>query len=170
MSLYVLRPGTEADHNFVLSSWIRSYRGNGSPWVPTEAHHRLIEAALKRDKLWVACGITDPSVIYGWACGNEEALHYVFVKLDFRSMKMARELIFRAAAPHPRWIDGVGENEALPVSHWTYAMRDWSRKGIKLEYNPWPFWSRDEIDRSSVKGNMRKAHAPRRQPLPSSQG
>lgn len=149
-ALFHVRPYADTDESFVCSSWIRSYKCNGSPWTPAAVHHRLITATIERDTTLVAHAPGDPNLIYGYACGVRGQLHYMFVKLDMRGYGIARELVKQVCGEGPR----------LYVSHWTFAIRQWAERH-PIMFNPWPFWSPNEIDRSNAERAQRKVEQAR---------
>lgn len=107
-SVVRFRPMEPGDVNFVLDSWIRSYRE--SPWagvVPNhrffEVMHEAIEGLIARGtKVVVACAKTDTTRILGWVAYERlhdgVACHYVYVKDPFRRRGLATELLKHATA------------------------------------------------------------------------
>jgi len=123
----------ESERNFVLSAWKRGYRGEAAE-VPHEhgpgcpvlacmdrgAYYRLMEArlvpVLERASVVVACNPTRESQLYGFAAGDRDALHYVYVKAVFRGRGFARRLVERVMRdPSAR------RDPPMPVTHWTHA-------------------------------------------------
>ena len=57
-------------------------------------HHRIIENALKRNAyILVAYPKGSPEVIVGYACVENDALHYVYVKKAFQQMNIATTML-----------------------------------------------------------------------------
>jgi hypothetical protein len=104
------RPMAPGDVNFVLDSWLRSYRE--SPYagcIPNnrffDIMHEAVEGLLARGaKVEVACAKHDPDKILGWLCGeiiNEElCLHFCYVKDPYRRMGLMTELLDRLDETH----------------------------------------------------------------------
>lgn len=92
----VLRRAVPADRNFVLSSWMKSYRGsryfdawnNERYYSDYDGFQAYCKRLLDRHetRLVIAHLEGDPDEIVGWAAGEPpHALYYVYVKKDFRN-------------------------------------------------------------------------------------
>lgn len=95
------------DTNFILNSWLKSYRD--SPQVnrmENSAYYheqaKIIKELLKTVNVLVACDKSDSNQIFGYLVSqrvdNTFCLHYVYVKLPFRNMGIAKMMI--AARDH----------------------------------------------------------------------
>lgn len=101
----VFRPLEPGDVNFILDSWLKSYRD--SDWagvVPNHLYyqtmHESVEGLLARGaKIEVACARHDSTKILGWICSEIVkggwCMHAVYVKDPYRRLGLAKELITR---------------------------------------------------------------------------
>lgn len=117
----ILRPATQDDVNFVLNSWLKSFKE--SSWFnisgkPYWRGHRLLILKLMRTKeLTIACMKDDTNAIVGWSCTEPGVIHYVYVKRPFRRFGVAKTLLAWAYAP--------GEyNKSISYTHRTYHLND----------------------------------------------
>lgn len=111
--IVAFRPMAPGDVNFVLDSWLRSYRE--SPWagctpnnVFFQVYHEAIEGLLARGaKVEVACAKHDPDKILGWICSEAvkggSCVHFTYIKDPYRRMGLATELIDRNAQENRRF-------------------------------------------------------------------
>lgn len=97
-----IRKASEADVNFIFSSWLKSYRQsqacrNVANTVYYTEHHKVIERLLQSCDVYVACSDTDVADIYGFSCGEVVGgifvLHYIYVKHAFRQMGLGTQLL-----------------------------------------------------------------------------
>jgi GNAT superfamily N-acetyltransferase len=105
--LIEIRQGNSSDANFILNSWLKSYRESefGSD-IPKHTyfvgHHELVTKAIQRSQVFCAVSKEDSSQIYGWIClepGKESkvpSLHYCYVKHPYRGWGIARSLLLHA--------------------------------------------------------------------------
>jgi hypothetical protein len=93
----VLRDWKPSDRNFVIDSWVRSYRGSTSALIPEsiyfDSQRRLINALLERCQITIAGFDEDPDTILGWACTSSSAIHYVWVRPQFRKQGIAKAML-----------------------------------------------------------------------------
>lgn len=128
MSLKI-RPAREADHNFILATWLKSFRELGTSRPVPEAsiyfkeHQRKIKDRLASDKCLVA-STDDEDQICGFMCYSDDVIHYVFVKTVFRGYGVANALLDRVPG-------------AKQFSHFTKFTPFFARR--KLSYNPYQF-------------------------------
>ena len=101
-SLMVLRDLEPADIPFIYSTWMRAYYyGNDFSAVGTKEfffdnHRKLLDRVMNepKTKVRISCLCDDPDVILGYSVvENEQALHFVFVKVVWRKMGLAKKLI-----------------------------------------------------------------------------
>jgi GNAT superfamily N-acetyltransferase len=122
-----LRPGTEEDHAFILSSWLKAYFDCGNHYyrppkkIFFEKHADKVKEHLAGHVI-VATTEEDPSQIIGYAVHSSGVLHFVYVKSLFRKMGVARELIRKASCKQ-------------------YSQHTTGSKFINkhMEYNPYAF-------------------------------
>jgi len=105
-------------------------------------HVGLVEDLLERNAVIVACLPTDPSFVYGWACVGT-ALHYIWVKRDWREFGIGRQLYNRVAVGP---LAVTPEPQPLPPLRVTHMTADFSRrlaKGRTIQFvNPYKEQSR----------------------------
>lgn len=102
--LYILREGREADHNFIISSWLDGvYFGNPKDtWITStpkdifnEYYSKFIQNILLLPSTSIVCAVLtdDPDVILGYRVSTlPDTLHWIFVKRAFRNIGIARDL------------------------------------------------------------------------------
>lgn len=96
----LLRPMVAGDINLVSNSWLKNNRKAWSSRgirddIYYGNHHKVLEKLIRRSAVMVACSPADPSIVYGWLCGefvaNHLVLHYVYVK-DAYKFKFSRNV------------------------------------------------------------------------------
>jgi len=99
-NLIAIRSMVEEDRNFIFASWLRGLY-YGDSWlseVPKAifmAHyHKVIDFILAKPAtiVKIACLQEDPSVILGYAVMSDVAIHWVFVKKNWRKIGIAKDL------------------------------------------------------------------------------
>lgn len=138
-----IRVADERDLNFVLSSWLKSFKANGllskriKNTVYYQFHHALVKRLLQTAKVLVAADQVDDSVIYGWVAHDSVSLsenateasilHYTYVKSAFRDMGIAKMLWEKA---------GLYRNPTF-FTHFTFACDNLMSKWPELTYCPY---------------------------------
>lgn len=98
---FTFRDAEEGDTNFILSSWLKSFRDSEfakemSNAVYFAGHQRLVKDAIARSRIVVAVNPGDPRQIYGWICfeqkGDYQVLHYFYVKEIYRGFGLGTKL------------------------------------------------------------------------------
>jgi GNAT superfamily N-acetyltransferase len=132
-----LRPVQPEDKNFILNSWLKSYRSAYAvKRMQNEAYFleegKVIKDLLNNVDVLIACDAKDPNQIFGYAVSQKVrgtyVLHYVYVKLPFRNCGIAKALI-----------EGQGHKlnkQAASYTHHTQAVDQLSYK-YKFFYNPY---------------------------------
>lgn len=97
-----LRSYRPEDRSFILASWLKSMRDEGSfAKMTNDVYYarvtKRIELAL-RGFITVAHNPEDEEQIYGWICFMPQRVDYVYVKYTFRGLGIARRL-FAASMP-----------------------------------------------------------------------
>jgi len=130
----LIRPIRETDHALIIDSWVNSVRYSTPAffWVPGGLFRsiyrsmvvRLIES--KPELFRVLVNEADEDQIFAWCCRDDIAVHFVFVKREFRQEGLAEKLI-------PGLVVGCGWTPP-PVlfTHWT---KDCEHMG-GIEYKP----------------------------------
>lgn len=130
------RPAEEADWQFVISTWSRSYKGSRSAGLISsddwaDVMHRQIRRALALPgvRALVAFDAIDPSFLYGWIAGDASAqlVHYVYVKEAFRRAGVARGLFMAL---------GVDPSSGFSFTCWTPACARLAAKIPSARHRP----------------------------------
>jgi GNAT superfamily N-acetyltransferase len=123
-----LREMVDADRNYVLSSWIRSYAGKSREardYTDRGAFARdyspVVQALVARSRVLIAALTEEPDIIVGWAAVEGETLHYVLVKPRWRQLGVARWLLADFAALPVAYTHTTSDSMRCPVPEtWTY--------------------------------------------------
>lgn len=101
------RPFEPSDRNFILKTWLRSYR-RMQPFAPDDLYYpnqqQVIDSIFQSPsaKCVIACDEEKPEFIFGFAVGEHLTttddreplvMHYTFTKLMYRRLGVARELL-----------------------------------------------------------------------------
>lgn len=115
------RGATEKDINFILNSWLVSFRkskrwtNDGIYW---KKQQRLIASLASHATVIICCDQEKPEYVIGWICGehigSELRVHYVYVKQGYRDLGIGRELLK---------LMGWRVGRQIIASHSTPAMR-----------------------------------------------
>ena len=154
MTEYTIRPAEQGDLDYILHSWLTTYKKSPEmqqPCLPHAAYfrhgHLMLEEILsrtsKRGSLYVACDPSAPYVIYGYLCAeafqypNLAYIHWVQVKRKQWGQGMATAMIEKFKADF-----GVRDNQNLLFTFSANILRnrELSRKAgerFNLVYWPW---------------------------------
>lgn len=98
-----LRAPNKADLNFILNSWLKSYRNSGfaAPMINPvyyKNHEPLLKDLLSSNLITVACNPLDEGQIYGYVVfnylpGDILVLHYIYTKHSFRRFGIAKQIM-----------------------------------------------------------------------------
>lgn len=125
------------DRNFILNSWLKSYRNSpATDRMENAAYYyeqsRVINDFLDHCPVIIACDPKDPSNIFGYLVyqfiDGYFVLHYIYVKHAFRSKGVGKYLVERAGFK-------VGEDTAF-YTHHTKAANKMAYK-FRFVYNPY---------------------------------
>jgi hypothetical protein len=121
----------EADHPFVLSTWLRT--ASQDPRIDEDTffseHQRAIKSLLPRATAVVACAKDDPEQLFGYVVANPpDTLHYLFTKNWCRRMGIGRRLMVEAFG------DATPTETSNTSKAWSSAA---SAMGIKARFNPY---------------------------------
>ncbi len=143
-----LREAEADDLNFILSSWLKSFRDaqripdqKSAVWfnwprpsneVFFNFQQKLIVRLLQRSKCLVAVNPEDLSQVYGFIVyeNNPDIIHYVYVKSTFRKMGICKLLLSKSV-----------EQPAPKYTHVTYAVEFLAPK-LNAEFNPYLIWEK----------------------------
>ncbi len=101
------RDGVPDDVNFILNSWLKSYRKSREGWglepeVYYQMQHDRATGILSVASVRVVTPEGSPNTILGWMCWEPAAsrIHYVYVKKEFRLSGVARSLLAELPSGH----------------------------------------------------------------------
>lgn len=136
-----IRPMEQGDLSFVFATWLQNYKHFSffAKRIPNDTffqcHHNVIANLLTRSKILVIHDLTDPTLLFGWICYEDQPLpvvHYIYIKKSWRSLGMGQKLFKASGLP-----------EDFQYSHATF---DWwsngDTKGLECfypaaRYNPY---------------------------------
>lgn len=131
------RPGKVEDANFIINSWLKSYRDSEfAVAIPNEIyyphHENMIKHILLQDtnSVTVLCDPDDEDHIIAYAVYNTKfpAMFYLYVKHAFRNLGIGRYLFESIRKEY-------GHNVKM---HCTHKMRSWKKfKSLGLVFNPY---------------------------------
>jgi len=97
-----LRPPSPSDKEFILSSWLKSFRNSDlSNFIPNDLyytyHGNIVKSCLLRSLATVACNPEDEDQVYGYLVyellGDIFIIHYVYTKNIFRDCGIAKHML-----------------------------------------------------------------------------
>ena len=92
----LIRPAQLVDLPFVQATWKRSARRE-FPAVRTSDFYRVygahVDDLIQRWPVQVACNRDAHEHLYGWACGGDGTLHFVYVKRPLRGFGIGSALL-----------------------------------------------------------------------------
>jgi hypothetical protein len=122
------------DRNFILSSWLRSYRySSAATKVPNDIYFSergqegLCKRLLSNCHTVIACDRDEPEQIYGWMCWRPGVLHFTLVKSIYRGHGLLSAMFDVAR---------LGQKEPLVVTHYTRPASRWRERRTVI-YNPY---------------------------------
>lgn len=139
----LIREWREGDFNFILSTWLKSYKSSGwCDWMPVglymDNHRKVICEMLKRGTCLVACSEEDPDTIMGWGCKSEnEELHYLYVKKVFWGFGLGLELLHALFHERVRLGDLERKEDEIRSSHMNEVFHKIYRSRVCVIFNPY---------------------------------
>lgn len=133
------RGAEQRDINFILSSWIKSFR----TWHDKMHNHHyyigqqgVVAALAETSKIIVCCEAApaDGKFIFGWICGVMDVpkdtltLHYIYVKNGYRRAGIGQGLLEQM---------GWQKQTRIVATHWSHIIKD-LRHGYNVEFNDYP--------------------------------
>ena len=129
------RKAVEADFDFIYSSWLKSYRNSEATKHLTNAvffhHHKAIVKNIlesKNTETLIICSDKDDDQLYGYivveTIYSEIVLHYVYVKYNFRKLKLISDLC-------------KSTNILDKVNFITHLPRKFDSSKSRFQYNPY---------------------------------
>lgn len=137
---FAVRQAREDDTNFLLATWLKSYRiiahddaiNPVVSRIPGQTYFKGQELAIKRilksAQVLIAHDREDPAFIYGYMVFEPGKIHYAYVKGSFRRLGVATELLKES---------GLDTAHALEFSHHTPDIYWIKQKLPTLTYNPY---------------------------------
>lgn len=97
--LILIREGDLNSHDFIEATWLQGlYHGNS--WfrkidekIYYETYRKVIQGILKRAQILVAALKDAPDVLLAYSIYEEDRLHYVYCKSDWRTIGLAKDLM-----------------------------------------------------------------------------
>jgi len=138
----VLRERRESDDAMIIDSWLRSglqypiftaecgrppIRLRPPPGLLLSTNRSFLQKILPLTSVAVLCDPEDSDHIIGWICYEEDCLHFIFVKYNFRRLGFGAELLAEADLP-----------EECEVSWRTPALNFF--KNYEWTWNPYRSW------------------------------
>lgn len=107
--MVAFRPFVASDHNFILNSWLKSWRNGPLRSIPNEQYYAeqtfVVQQLLANSRVTVACSPDDAEQIFGYIVSQDSPagryVHYLYVKLPYRQVGIARALLEQAALAAP---------------------------------------------------------------------
>lgn len=143
----VIRRATEADHAFVIGTWLRSYREDQlsadayAKHIPDdvfygeEGHRGVVRELLSRHGAFILAHSETPDDMYGFICADLPVLHYLYVKGPFRRLGFGKRLMHHAGFVHTS--EAILETFANVIcSHATRSF-EFLRRDYGAIYNPY---------------------------------
>lgn len=130
-----IREGIVDDANFILNSWLKSYRRSMfackmTDTVYYDCHHEVLRKLLKSCTVLVACPPNDPGQIYGYIVAevvdNVPVIHFAYVKHTFRGFGICTALVNKVKP----------ENAGAMFTHYTRFSDKLAAK-FSLVYHPY---------------------------------
>lgn len=129
MSIHV-RPAKPTDTAFIMDAWKRSFEGAPAVRHADREHYRTeMERTIGRvcagSTVLVACDSSDEDTLVGFASYSARpshhgvALHYIYVKRDFRGMGIAKRLLRDVPVTAYTFLTAT----ARPPREWAYTPR-----------------------------------------------
>lgn len=95
----IYRAPTQGDLNFILDSWLKSYRQSDfASFVPNklyfEYHKLIVQDILKRSQILMISDPEDSNHVYGYVVFEQfngyNILHYLYIKYTYRNLGFAK--------------------------------------------------------------------------------
>lgn len=96
--IIIVRPFVDSDKPCVYSTWRKALWFGGTPEEKDSKRYfkqktKEIDEILLRSKVRVACKQDSPSMILGYAVYEDNMLHFIYVKADYRKQKIGSLLL-----------------------------------------------------------------------------
>ena len=137
------------DRNFILNSWLKSYRKSLSVKDVDQRvyfHNQadLVDALIQRSHVVVAVSEKDPTDIYGYIIrekvGSTNVIHYIYVKKTYRLLGVGHHLLIAA---------DCDPDKGMAYTHHTHVANKLRYKYNAL-FNPYVLIFNDYEDKEEV--------------------
>lgn len=127
-----IRPMDEGDFNFVINSWLKTYKYSGpfkrvADRIYFDHYEPKVKTLIKKSDVYIACLKEDPAVIIGYLAierKGSDIIHFCLVKDLWQKMGVAKYLL-ETAEP----------SRHASYTHWTDPMNSLSNK-VTYTFNP----------------------------------
>lgn len=125
------------DRPFILNSWVKSYKKRVVRDADDlEAYRAYISGQntlssnlLSQSNSLVACHESDQDQIFGYIVYERPStVHYIYVKVPFRGLGIAKRLYLEAIEDHTR---------PVTASHWAPRIDGYKARGLNIQYSPY---------------------------------
>lgn len=133
-----IRSFVPTDTNFILSSWLRSYKEKSQfarrilYSVYFQYHEPVVKFLIKQGTVLIAYSEKEPDIIGGYFCfektPHEFRGHYCYVRKSMRGLGLARALVQAS---------GMESHERKFFTHWTSFIDEMINDQEKMVYNPY---------------------------------
>lgn len=125
----VIREKRDSDTNFILNSWLLSYRtSNGFPRMSKRDYYAIHEPKFKRilsqSTVCIACPQDDADALVGYCVFREPStLHWVYVKYPYRKLGIAKMLLNKSVEKPLAFTHYTRSVEFMDKKYeWTYLL------------------------------------------------
>lgn len=142
---HVLRGALGSDHNFIRSSWLKSYaisnfRKYMIPQVYYSEHAEVVNQVLTNAEVLLAVDPEDFNHIYAYVvfelCGDIVIIHYAYTKELYRKLGFCSKLVTEIKEASPKKVlIATHANEHFPHLE----------KKFNLVYNPYQLFRRHRV-------------------------
>lgn len=136
---FAIRAGTQDDEGFVAQCWVREFRCSSWKFRRTDDGvfnsfcYPRIREHLKTSTVRVAGPIGDSLTIYGFVVFNEDLLHLVHVRKEWRKKRIATALLEGMQTEDKLWTTDTEDWNGRGQGH-GWAQHKWKTRGH------FPFW------------------------------
>ena len=146
----VYRQASVQDLNFILNSWLKSYRYTpAAEQIPSELYFEhqknIINKLLETSKVIMITNPDDTSHVYGYIVYLNDVLHYIYIKYTYRNFGLTEKILSKAF-PHFKsnpiyltHLDKIFDRKSKTTDNKTYKSSFFLKKKdeYKFVYNPY---------------------------------
>ena len=148
---YVTRGPTPTDLDFIVSSWLKSYRNSDfANYIPNtlyyQYHKAIVMDLLKRSLVSMVVDPEDQDHVYGYIvyeAGEMFILHYMYIKSAFRNFGLAKSILQKANPQfgvEEMYLTHLDKVDIFQNSRGVIKRNSWfikKRSEYKMIYNPY---------------------------------